>query len=244
MLSDFDLDMNNIPAHIAIIMDGNGRWAKQRKRPRLFGHNAGMKALHRTVKTASDIGVKVITVYAFSTENWKRSEEEVSGLMKLAVEYCKKEIDELDANNVHIRIIGDTSRLPQAVQDATSGACERTKNNTGLILNIALNYGGRAEIIHAVQSMMNEGMYPEEVTEESLAAHLYTAGLPEPDIMLRTGGEKRLSNFMLWQVSYSEFIFDDIWWPDFDEDALYGVIEAYQKRDRRYGGVKESGEQS
>lgn len=239
MLSDFNIDMNNIPVHIAIIMDGNGRWAKQRKRPRLFGHNAGMKALHSTVKTASDIGVKVITVYAFSTENWKRSEEEVNGLMRIAVEYCAKEIDELDANHVQVRIIGDVSRLPKAVQDATADACERTKNNTGLILNIALNYGGRAEIVHAIQEMMREGLNPDDVTEEALAAHLYTKGLPDPDIMLRTGGEKRLSNFMLWQISYSEFVFEDIWWPDFDEDALYGVIEAYQQRDRRFGGVKQ-----
>ena len=238
MLSDFNLDPDRIPAHIAIIMDGNGRWAKQRKRPRLFGHNAGMKALHTTVKTASDIGVKVITVYAFSTENWKRSKEEVDGLMKIAVEYCAKEIDELHENNVQVRIVGDMAGLPVAVQEATTGAIEKTKNNTGLILNIALNYGGRAEIVHAVQQMMQEGLSPEEVTEETLAAHLYTAGLPDPDIMVRTGGEKRLSNFMLWQNSYAEFIFDDIWWPDFDADALYRVIEMYQQRDRRYGGVK------
>ena len=238
MLSDFNLDPDRIPAHIAIIMDGNGRWAKQRKRPRLFGHNAGMKALHTTVKTASDIGVKVITVYAFSTENWKRSKEEVDGLMKIAVEYCAKEIDELHENNVQVRIVGDMAGLPVAVQEATTGAIEKTKNNTGLILNIALNYGGRAEIVHAVQQMMQEGLSPEDVTEETLAAHLYTAGLPDPDIMVRTGGEKRLSNFMLWQNSYAEFIFDDIWWPDFDADALYRVIEMYQQRDRRYGGVK------
>lgn len=238
MLSDFNIDMERIPAHIAIIMDGNGRWAKQRKRPRLFGHNAGMRALHTTVKTASDLGIKVITVYAFSTENWKRSEEEVSGLMKLAVEYCAKEIDELYENNVQVRIIGDPAGLPEAVQKATAGAIEKTKNNTGLILNIALNYGGRDEIVHAVRKMMEDGLYPEEVTEERLSAYLYTAGLPDPDIMLRTGGEKRLSNFMLWQNSYAEFVFDDIWWPDFDADALYGVVEAYQKRDRRYGGVK------
>lgn len=239
MLSDFQIDMNRIPAHIAIIMDGNGRWAKQRKRPRLFGHNAGMRALHTTVKTASDIGVKVLTVYAFSTENWKRSEEEVSGLMKLAVEYYEKEIDELHENNVKTRIIGDPERLPKAVREATAMGIEKTKNNTGLILNIALNYGGRDEIVHAVREMVKAGLTPDEITEESISTYLYTAGLPDPDIMLRTGGEKRLSNFMLWQNSYAEFIFDDIWWPDFDADALYRIIETYQQRDRRYGGVKE-----
>jgi undecaprenyl diphosphate synthase len=238
MIEDYHLDMNNIPRHIAIIMDGNGRWAKQRLRPRLFGHNAGMKALHTTVKTASDLGVEVLTVYAFSTENWKRSQEEVDGLMKIAVEYFIKEIAELHANHVQVRMIGDMSRVPQDVQKAAADACALTAQNDGLILNVALNYGGRAELVRAVKMMMAEGISAEDVTEAALSDHLYTAGLPDPDIMLRTGGEERLSNFLLWQNAYAEFIFDDIWWPDFNEDALYRIIEEYQSRERRYGSVK------
>jgi undecaprenyl diphosphate synthase len=238
MIEDYHLDMNNIPRHIAIIMDGNGRWAKQRLRPRLFGHNAGMKALHTTVKTASDLGVEVLTVYAFSTENWKRSQEEVDGLMKIAVEYFIKEIAELHANHVQVRMIGDMSRVPQDVQKAAADACALTAQNDGLILNVALNYGGRAELVRAVKMMMAEGMSAEDVTEAALSDHLYTAGLPDPDIMLRTGGEERLSNFLLWQNAYAEFIFDDIWWPDFNADALYRIIEEYQSRERRYGSVK------
>ncbi|MEG1433474.1 MULTISPECIES: isoprenyl transferase [Eubacterium] len=238
MLADFKIDMGNIPAHVAIIMDGNGRWAKRKLRPRLFGHNAGMKALHTTVKTASDLGVKVLTVYAFSTENWKRSPEEVDGLMKIAVEYFIKEIAELHENHVQVRMIGDMSRVPADVQKAAADACGLTAENEGLILNVALNYGGRDEILRAVKAIMAEGIPPEEVTEACISNHLYTAGLPDPDIILRTGGEKRLSNFLLWQDSYAEIIFDDIWWPDFDSDAFYRVIEEYQKRERRYGAVK------
>lgn len=238
MLTDFKIDMGNIPAHVAIIMDGNGRWAKRKLRPRLFGHNAGMKALHTTVKTASDLGVKVLTVYAFSTENWKRSPEEVDGLMKIAVEYFIKEIAELHENHVQVRMIGDMSRVPADVQKAAADACGLTAQNEGLILNVALNYGGRDEILRAVKAIMAEGIPPEEVTEACISNHLYTAGLPDPDIILRTGGEKRLSNFLLWQDSYAEIIFDDIWWPYFDSDAFYRVIEEYQKRERRYGAVK------
>ncbi|MDO4288745.1 MAG: isoprenyl transferase [Eubacterium sp.] len=236
-LQDYRIDQNNMPKHVAIIMDGNGRWAKQRKRPRLFGHNAGMKALHKVVHTASDLGIEVLTVYAFSTENWKRSQEEVDGLMKIAVEYFMKEIAELHANRVQVRIIGERSRLPEAVRKSAAEAEDLTKDNDGLILNVALNYGGRDEIVHAVKSIVAEGIAPEDVDEEMISKRLYTADIPDPDIMIRTGGEKRLSNFMLWQNAYAEFFFDDIWWPDFDEDALYRIIEAYQNRDRRFGAV-------
>lgn len=238
MIEDFTINMDNIPKHIAIIMDGNGRWAKRKMRPRLFGHNAGMKALHKTVKCASDMGVKILTVYAFSTENWKRSQEEVDGLMKIAVEYFIKEIAELHANHVQVRMIGDMSRVPADVQKAAGDACALTENNDGLILNVALNYGGRAEIVKAVKEIMTLGVKAEDVTEEMISNHLYTAGLPDPDIMIRTGGEERLSNFLLWQNAYSEFVFDDIWWPDFNEDTLYRMIENYQRRERRFGTVK------
>ncbi len=237
-VQDYHIDKNKMPAHIAIIMDGNGRWAKQRMRPRLFGHNAGMKALHQTVKTASDLGIEILTVYAFSTENWKRSQEEVDGLMKIAVEYFMKEIAELHANHVQVRIIGDQSRLPEDVRQSAAEAEALTKDNDGLILNVALNYGGRDELVHAVKAIVAEGIPAEDIDEAMITKHLYTGDLPDPDIMIRTGGEKRLSNFMLWQNAYAEFFFDDIWWPDFDEDALCQIIEAYQNRDRRFGGVK------
>jgi len=236
---NYQIDSKNIPKHIAIIMDGNGRWAKKQKKPRLFGHNAGMKALHNTVYAASNIGIKVLTVYAFSTENWKRSQEEVSGLMTIAVEYFVKEISELHKNHVKVQIIGDKTGLPLKVQQAAQKAEEKTAQNTGLILNVALNYGGRADIVQAVQQILKKGFKPEDITEDLISAYLYTAGLPDPDIMLRTGGELRLSNFMIWQNAYSEFFFDDIWWPDFNEESLLKIIEAYQQRERRFGEVKE-----
>ncbi|MEG0074644.1 MAG: isoprenyl transferase [Eubacterium sp.] len=236
-IENYNISEENLPKHVAIIMDGNGRWAKQRKRPRLFGHNAGMKSLHKVVKVASDIGIKVLTVYAFSTENWKRNQEEVDGLMKIAVEYFMKEIKELHQNNVQVRIIGNMGRLPKDVQKSASNAEKLTAENSGLILNVALNYGGRDEIIHAVKAIIEEGVRAEDVTEEMISNHLYTGGLPDPDIMIRTGGEKRLSNFMLWQNAYSEFFFDTIWWPDFDEGAFCHLIEDYQNRNRRFGSV-------
>lgn len=237
IMEKYDIVEEAMPEHVAIIMDGNGRWAKQRKRPRLFGHNAGMKALHNTVHLASDLGIKVLTVYAFSTENWKRDKEEVDGLMKIAVEYFMKEIAELHKNHVKVVIIGDKSRLPEAVQKSAKDAETLTKDNDGLILNVALNYGGRDEIVHAVKAIVSNGIPADAITEDLITEHLYTKGLPDPDIMIRTGGEKRLSNFLLWQNAYSEFFFDDIWWPDFDEAAFCSMIAAYQKRNRRFGAV-------
>ncbi len=237
IMEKYDIVEEAMPEHVAIIMDGNGRWAKQRKRPRLFGHNAGMKALHNTVHLASDLGIKVLTVYAFSTENWKRDKEEVDGLMKIAVDYFMKEIAELHKNHVKVVIIGDKSRLPEAVQKSAKDAETLTKDNDGLILNVALNYGGRDEIVHAIKAIVSNGIPADAITEDLITEHLYTKGLPDPDIMIRTGGEKRLSNFLLWQNAYSEFFFDDIWWPDFDEAAFCSMIAAYQKRNRRFGAV-------
>jgi len=229
------LKKENLPKHIAIIMDGNGRWAKAKKRPRLFGHNAGMKTLRKIVRASSDAGIKILTVYAFSTENWKRSQEEVDGLMNIAVEYFKKEVGELHQNNVKIQVIGDVDGLNSKVQKAAKNAMDMTADNTGLIFNVALNYGSRNEIVHAVKALIEQGVLPEEVTEKRLNEELYTKGLGDPDLLIRTGGESRLSNFMLWQTAYTELLFIDTYWPDFNKEAYYNLIEIYQKRNRRFG---------
>ena len=227
-----------VPEHIAIIMDGNGRWAKKRMQPRMFGHKAGMKALHETVQAASDMGIGYMSVYAFSTENWKRSADEVGGLMNIAVEYFFKEIEELNQKNVRMLVLGDRSGLPEKVQEAADNAEKSTAANTGLTLNIMLNYGGRDGIIRAFREMAEEGLPADQIDEAAVSAHLYTAGQPDPDIIVRTSGEERISNFMLWQNSYSEFFFVDTLWPDFGEKDLRRIIEEYWKRDRRYGNAK------
>lgn len=232
------LNKENLPEHIAIIMDGNGRWAKSKNRPRLFGHNAGMKTLKKIVRASSDAGIKILTVYAFSTENWKRSQEEVDGLMNIAVEYFKKEVGELHQNNVKINVIGNLNGLGSKVRAAAQKAMQTTEKNTGLIFNVALNYGGRDEILHAVKELINQGLSAEEITEQHISDQLYTKGQPDPDLLIRTGGESRLSNFMLWQSAYSELIFTGIYWPDFVVEAYYEMIENYQKRNRRYGSAE------
>jgi len=232
------LDKDNLPEHIAIIMDGNGRWAKAKNRPRLFGHNAGMKTLKKIVRASSDVGIKIITMYAFSTENWKRSPEEVTGLMNIAVEYFHKEVGELHENNVKINVIGDMNGLTKKVREAAVKAMDTTAKNTGLVLNIALNYGSRDEIVQAVKGLMALGISPEAVSEAQISAHLYTKGQPDPDLLIRTGGESRLSNFMLWQMAYCEFMFTDIYWPDFEVANYYEMIENYQRRNRRYGSAE------
>jgi len=232
------LNKDNLPEHIAIIMDGNGRWAKAKNRPRLFGHNAGMKTMKKIVRASSDAGIKIITMYAFSTENWKRSPEEVDGLMNIAVEYFHKEVGELHQNNVKINVIGDLNGLGKKVREAAVKAMATTAENTGLVLNIALNYGGRAEILQAVKLLIAQGIAPEALTEAQISEHLYTKNQPDPDLLIRTGGESRLSNFMLWQMAYSEFIFTDIYWPDFEVASYYQMIENYQRRNRRYGSTE------
>ena len=232
----------NVPAHIAIIMDGNGRWAKERGQVRLKGHQAGMESLREIVRACSDLGVKYLTVYAFSTENWKRPAEEVSGIFALLVRYVAKELKELNANNVQIRMLGDISPLPDAARKAAQDAVDSTAGNTGLVFNIAINYGGRAEIVRAAASLarqVKDGVIdPETITEESFAAHLYTADMPDPDLIIRTGGEMRLSNFLTWQSAYSELYVTDTYWPDFTPEKLKEAIEAFNGRDRRYGGIK------
>ena len=231
-----ELDMNRIPRHVGIIMDGNGRWAKERGMVRVQGHNAGMKALKEIVKHCDRLGVKYLTVYAFSTENWIRPADEVSGIFKLLVLYVAQELKELDDNNVRVNILGDWSPLPQDAKNSIEKALKTTENNTGLVFNIAVNYGARAEITMAVNSLIAEGR--SSVTPEDISSRLYTAGMPDPDLIIRTGGEYRLSNFLLWQAAYSELVIRPEYWPDFTPEGFEEAIEEFQGRDRRFGGVK------
>ena len=236
-----ELDMNNIPKHIAIIMDGNGRWAKARNLPRTMGHKAGVETIRNIVKEADALGVKYVTFYAFSTENWKRPKEEVTALMKLLVQYLRKELDELHENGVVINVLGDISRLPQECINEINRAKEKTKNNTGLVMNMALNYGGRAEIVRAIKNIVldakEEKIDINDIDEAFVNKYLYTANMPDPDMIIRPSGEQRLSNFLLWQCAYSEFWYSDINWPDFTAENLKEAIIDYQKRNRRFGGV-------
>lgn len=241
------IDQNRIPAHVAIIMDGNGRWAKKKGLPRLAGHNAGMLAMKEIVKASSVLGVKYLTVYAFSTENWKRSKEEVGGIFKLLVKYVDSELSELHENNVKVKVLGDYSVIPKIAVERLEKSLETTANNTGLQFNIALNYGSRAEIVRAVSRIyedIRKGTFDEEteITEELISRYLYTGdengNIPDPDLIIRTSGEERLSNLMLWQSAYSEFAFTDVFWPDFSPAEYERLIEAYQNRDRRFGGRK------
>ena len=229
------LDKNLLPQHVAVIMDGNGRWAKERGLARVAGHNEGMKSLREIVRHTSDLGIGYLTVYAFSTENWKRSEEEVSGIFKLLVLYVRSELAELNRNNVKIQLLGDISRLPEDARKAASMAVETTKSNTGLVFNIAINYGGRAEIIQAVNKAVKEG---KEQSEESFSKLLYTSDMPDPDVIIRTGNEFRISNFLIWQCAYSEIVISPVYWPDFTPEEYEKCLLEYEKRDRRFGGVK------
>lgn len=239
---DINIDKNNIPKHIAIIMDGNGRWAKERNLPRTMGHKAGVETIREIVKECNNLGVKYLTLYAFSTENWKRPKDEVSALMSLLVQYLRKEVKELNENNVVVNAIGDIEKLPEVCVNELKKAYEETKNNTGLILNLALNYGGRDEIIRAVKNMYEDiklGKVREaEVNEDIISNYLYTKGMADPDLIIRPSGEKRISNFLLWQCAYSEFWYSDIKWPDFKKEHLHKAIYDYQNRDRRFGSVK------
>ncbi len=240
------IDLENLPVHIAVIMDGNGRWAKHRNQPRSMGHRAGVEALRSVVKVCSRLGIKVLTVYAFSTENWRRPKEEVKVLMTLLRDYLRKEINELHKNQVVIRTLGDIGSLPEDAQVQLKRAYEITKDNNGLILNLALNYGGRAEIVEVVRKISAEALSghvrPEQIDEAYISKFLYTADLPDPDILIRTSGEMRLSNFLLWQLAYTEIVVVEDFWPDFNEETLLKAIQVYQGRDRRFGGVKDSKE--
>lgn len=236
------VDFSKIPRHIAIIMDGNGRWANRKFMPRTMGHKAGMEALHRTVETCARIKVAFLSVYAFSTENWKRPPEEVNYLMQLLVEYIDKEIDELHRNNIKIMITGDYASLPVQCVKGVEKALDRTKNNTGMILNIALNYGSRREIVRAVkiiaEKAVDNEINPADIDEDLIGSLLYTQNIPDPDLLIRTAGEMRISNFMLWQVAYTELFITPVMWPDFDRPILMQAIWSYQQRERRFGGLK------
>ncbi|WP_270839308.1 isoprenyl transferase [Peptacetobacter hiranonis] len=238
----YDIDLENMPTHIAIIMDGNGRWAKSRFLPRTAGHKAGVETIRKVVKEADRLGIQYLTLYAFSTENWKRPKLEVDALMNLLVTYLRNEIDELHKNNVKLTAVGDFEKLPEACVKELHSAMDKTKDNTGVHLNLALNYGGRNDIREAVVEIAKEykegKISLEDITEERIKKHLSTGEIPDPDLVIRTSGEQRLSNFLLWDIAYSEFYYTDIHWPDFDGEALEKAIYAYQKRDRRFGGVK------
>ncbi|TMV52067.1 isoprenyl transferase [Paenibacillus mesophilus] len=236
-----ELNPDRIPEHIAIIMDGNGRWAKRRGLPRIAGHHAGMKAVKRATIGASDMGVKVLTLYAFSTENWKRPRDEVEFLMKLPQEFLALELDELVEKNVQVRMTGWKEGLPAHTLDAVDAAIERTKQNDGLILNFALNYGSRHEIVNAVRDIAEQvrqgELKKEDISETLISSRLLTQSLPDPDLIIRTSGEIRISNFLLWQMAYSELWFTDIYWPEFTEQHLVQAVCEYQRRARRYGGL-------
>lgn len=236
------IDMERLPEHIAIIMDGNGRWAQKKGLPRVMGHKAGMEAIRETVMACNNIGIKILTVYAFSTENWRRPQDEVSYLMNLLVEYMRKEVNELHKNNVKIKVLGDIDILPGQTKKEIEDAVKLTENNDGLQFNIALNYGGRAEILNACRRISEEvckgNISINDINEALFAKFLYTGSDPDPDLIIRTSGEKRISNFLLWQGAYSELMFVDQLWPDFNEATLRSAILEYQSRDRRFGALK------
>ena len=222
--------------HIAIIMDGNRRWAKNNMLPSAMGHKKGVEALKKTLKAAHKFGVKYLTLYAFSTENWNRKQEEVDFLMGLLANTIKSQLDELNENNVKLRFIGYLKALNPTLQEILAQAVETTKNNTGVNLQIAINYGARNEITNAIKDMMYQGVKPEDVNEELVSKFLYTKSIPDPDLLIRTGGEMRISNYLLWQIAYSELYITNIYWPEFDEEALKNSMLEFAKRQRRWGG--------
>src|SRR2546426_5698286 len=236
------IDRSALPAHVAIIMGGNGRWARKRGLPRVAGHRAGISSVREVVEGSAELGIPVLTLYAFSIENWKRPRTEVSTLMQLLKEYLKKELENIHKNNIRFRTIGRTDELDASVKAELDKATSKTSSNTGMIFNVALNYGGRAEIIDAVNRLLsNGGRAAAEnggITERDFAQYLYTAGQPDPDLLIRTSGELRISNFLLWQIAYAEIWVTDTLWPDFEKRHLYEAIIAYQKRERRYGGLE------
>ena len=235
------IDWTRLPRHVAVIMDGNGRWAKLRHKRRVEGHRAGIDSVRDVVETSARVGLEVLTLYAFSVENWKRPPTEVSTLMGLLKHYLRRELQTLLRNNIRFQVLGRMGDLPADVQGELNRAMERTRSSTGLLFNIALNYGGRAEITDAVQRLLADvvanGKDPAGITEETLSSYLYTAGQPDPDLLIRTSGELRISNFLLWQIAYAEIWVTEVLWPDFRRRHLLQAIADYQKRHRRYGGI-------
>lgn len=236
-----NINRQNVPQHVAIIMDGNGRWAQSQGHDRLIGHHTGVESVREALKAAQEVGVKFLTLYAFSTENWNRPQDEVDGLMDLLVKTIAGEVDELDASNVRIHTIGDMDGLPNSCRDEMAAACERTKNNTGVNLVLALNYSAKWEILKGVKKIASEFANGEitldEITSEKIDQVLSTCGIPDPELIIRTSGEHRLSNFLLWQAAYSEFHFTEVLWPDFKQDDFFRAILDYQSRERRFGKV-------
>ena len=236
-----DIDFTNIPKHIGIIMDGNGRWAKNRFLPRIAGHKEGMNRVVDIVEECCKIGVRTLTLYAFSTENWKRPEEEVSGLMNILVVYINSQLKRILENNIIFRVIGDYSKLPSSIVKLLDNSIDKSKDNNGMVLNIALNYGGRAEIISSIKNLYKDiekgKLSLDELNEESFKNYLYTKENSDVDLMIRTGNEKRISNFLIYQLAYSEFYFTDVLWPEFYADDLYDAIYDFQNRNRRFGGI-------
>lgn len=238
-----NIDINNLPRHVAVIMDGNGRWAKRKGAARIFGHRNAIQAVKDVTEGCGELGIKYLTLYAFSTENWGRPKEEVDGLMELLVNTLKKEINSLHENQVRLKTIGDIGHLPQACQDNLTDAIEATKNNNGLTLILALSYSGRWEILEATKLIgkeIKEGkMQLEDINEAVFSKYLKTSGIPDPELLIRTSGEMRISNFLLWQIAYTELVVTETLWPDFRREHLYEAICAYQSRDRRFGKVME-----
>ncbi len=230
----------SIPQHIAIIMDGNGRWARARGLPRLAGHRAGTENLRNIIKACVEFGVGYLTIYAFSTENWSRPDKEVSGLMSIFEEVFERELAELNRQGAQLRHIGRLEDVKESLQKKVINGVEKTKNNDKLILNVAFNYGGRDEIVYAVQQIVSKGVSAEQVTEKLISEHLYTGDIPEPDLVIRTSGEQRISNFLIWQAAYAEWVFPDTYWPDFGRDQLLAAIQEYGQRERRFGSVTQS----
>jgi undecaprenyl diphosphate synthase len=234
------LDLSRLPRHIAVIMDGNGRWAKKRHLPRIAGHSAGTHSARVTVETCARLSIEALTLYAFSVENWRRPKAEIEFLMQLLREYVRKELPLLQRNNVRMRFIGRPEELPEAVQRETRDATAATAGNTGMILNIAVNYGGRSEIVDALNAIVaarNGHATHEPITEEQISRHLYTSDIPDPDLLIRTSGEMRVSNFLLWQIAYAEIFVTETLWPDFNRARLLESLIDFQKRERRYGGI-------
>jgi undecaprenyl diphosphate synthase len=230
-----------IPVHVGIIMDGNGRWATQQGKPRLAGHRAGVENIRRVLRAAVRFGIKVLTIYAFSTENWGRPRAEVRGLMDLIAQALRREVPELHKNGVRLLHIGSLERVTERLRRGVLDAIELTKNNDRILLNVAFDYGGRAEVVHAVKRIIEAGVPAEDVTEELVSQYLYTAGQPDPDVIIRTAGELRISNFLLWQGAYAEYYAAPVYWPDFDEVELYKSLVAYNRRERRFGRLSGEG---
>jgi len=230
---------SQIPTHVAIIMDGNGRWALARGLPRMVGHRAGTENLRRIITACVEFGVKYLTIYAFSTENWGRPREEVEGLMNILEDVIDRELAELNKEGVQLRHIGRLEGLDPKLQEKVLEAIELTRHNDRLILNVAFNYGGRDEIVYAIQKMINDGVKSEEITSDLVSRYLFTAGVPDPELIIRTSGELRVSNFLIWQGAYSEWYVTSVYWPDFDKDEFRTALDTYARRDRRFGGLSQ-----